>query len=169
MVEVRGRETGKLDQWLGGRFGWITVLAATLLAVATISPVLSGGFQGDDAWASVRSGRDFLALSHTSVFQQVWSDQMAWVTGNGRFFPLSSYGGFLFYLVNGNAFAYKAFIVALVAINLLLFRVFVIKVTHSRALGLFAILLPPLFFQVRYADDPLTSYQGLMQVVVLWM
>jgi hypothetical protein len=162
------RQPDKVDELLTGRFRWVTVTAAVLVGVGTVLPLLWGTFYGDDARTSVLFGRTLLALTRTSVVDMAVGTQLGIITGLGRLFPLSGYTTFLFYLVDGNAFAYKAFTVALIAVNLVVFRLFVLKVTRSQALGLFAILLPPLVFQVRYADDPLTSYHGLLQLIVLY-
>ncbi len=155
------------DAVFEGRRRWLLLTAASLLAFFTLSPILQGGFYADDAKKSLLSARYF-ALVGGSVLRSMIDSQASWIVGQGRFFPLSGYVDLVFYAVNGNALIYKLFILALVIVDLLLFRVLVVKLTRSQAMGLLALLLPPLIFQVRYADDALTTYQGLLQIVLLY-
>ena len=166
MGQKTPRNTGWLDRVTAPRFRWISTLLALLVSAVVLLPVLNSAFYGDDSWGSLK-GRTLLTLTHTSLLQEIWNYQVGWITSQGRFFPLSAYVTVLYYVIDGNVLAYKVFIVCMVLTNLLLFKLVVTRITGSRALGLLAITLVPLAFQLRYADDPLTSYQGLIQVVLL--
>jgi hypothetical protein len=158
-----GKATKSIGALLGQRRDLVLFVSALLLAALTLSPTLGGSFYGDDAWGSLYGPRLF-ELRNISVFQHAWETQAAWIS-SGRFFPLSGYSSFLFYAIDGNVLAYRLFLMALSLANVALLGVLVAKMTRSRAFALLAMLLVPLAFQLRFADDPLTTYTGLLQVV----
>ena len=157
---------GWLDRAFEGRSVWILVTAAVLLAFLLLSPLLGSVFYGDDVVNSLYAAKYFGA-SQTSLYDLIAGSLRA-TLGMGRLYPLGEYARILFYLVNGSTFAYKLFIILMVISNLLLFRVLVLKLTRSQGLGLLAMLLAPLMIQLRYTDDPITSYYGLLQIVMLY-
>jgi hypothetical protein len=160
---MMGKATKSIGALLGQRRDLVLFVSALLLAALTLSPTLGGSFYGDDAWGSLYGPRLF-ELRNISVFQHAWETQAAWIS-SGRFFPLSGYSSFLFYAIDGNVLAYRLFLMALSLANVALLGVLVAKMTRSRAFALLAMLLVPLAFQLRFADDPLTTYTGLLQVV----
>jgi hypothetical protein len=154
------------ERFFGERVWWARYCLVLAISAGVLSPVLASPFVGDDAWNSLLVQRYF-AFAHSSLWSAIVARNVSWATANGRFFPLSSYTMLLFYVVNGSAPLYKSFIVFLTLADIAVFGLLVERISRSRALGFAAMLVVPLTFQLVFGDDPLTSYQGLLQVVVI--
>jgi hypothetical protein len=165
-IEVGKRAARRAPQTPPDKREWLAGGAALALAAWLLSPILSENFIGDDSVASV-GGHTYYSLMHASLWHTIADQQLKWIVERGRFFPLSAFGTFVFYFVNGSAPAYKFYMVALMLVNLGLFGLITLQVTRSKALGLLAILVTPLLFQMKYGDDSLTTSAGLLQVIVL--
>jgi len=144
--------------------------AAFALAVISLSPLLESGLSGDDLPNSVSFARSVLHAQGNGLGQLI-HDTLASVpvwAASGRFFPLSGYAAFLFYFVDGHALALKLFVLALILVDLGLLGYLTTQMTGSRALGVLAILITPLLFQLRVAvyHDPIASFAGLLEVVL---
>jgi hypothetical protein len=146
--------------------------AALALAVISLSPLLESGFFGDDSgnsWGSARSvlqGQgiglaDLIHLSLTNVLREAQA---------GFFRPLSEYIYVLFYFVDGHALVLKLFVLALILVDLGLLCYLTTQITRSRALGVLAILITPLLFQIRLTaySDPIVAFAGILQVVLTY-
>jgi len=143
---------------------------ALALAVMSLSPVLASGFDGDDLGNSVGVARSVLEAQGQGLgdlIHSILASVPGWAQA-GRFFPLTAYGAFLFYVVDGTALVLKLFVIALILVDLGLLGYLATRITGSRTLGLLAILIAPLLFQLRIAvyHDPITAFSGLLQVVL---
>jgi hypothetical protein len=143
---------------------------ALALAVISLSPLLKSGFFGDDALNSVGFARSVLQAQGQGLGDLIGSilaHLPAWAE-SGRFFPLSGYSALLFYFVDGHAIALKLFVLALILVDLGLLGYLTTQMTGSRALGVLAILITPLLFQLRVTayHDPIVAFAGLLQVVL---
>jgi hypothetical protein len=154
------------------RDGRYLLLCGTALALAVISlsPLLGNGFNGDDLPNSVTFATSVLHAQGQGLgdlIHTVLASVPGWAQ-SGRFFPLSAYGVFLFYFVDGHALALKLFVLALILVDLGLLGYLTTQITGSRTLGVLAILITPLLFQFRTGvyHDPITAFSGLLQVVL---
>jgi hypothetical protein len=143
------------------------------MAVVSLSPLLDSGFVGDDSPNSVGVAKSALEVQGKGFGEIVhrFVDSIPRWASSGRFFPLSAYGGPLFFFVDENPLALKLFVLALVLLDLCLLAYLTTQVTGSRALGILAILITPLLLQFRVAvyHDPIVAYSGLLQVVVTYV
>jgi len=144
--------------------------AALALAVTSLSPLLGGGFDGDDLPNSVGYARSVLHVQGKDlgdIIQYILAAVPGWAQ-SGRFLPLGGYGAYLFYFVDGSALAMKLVVLALILVDLGLLGYLATQITGSRTLGVLAILITPLLFQFRTSvyHDPITAFSGLLQVVL---
>jgi hypothetical protein len=138
-------------------------VAPVVLAVVLLRPVLKTGYFSDDIVNSLVDG--VLRYHHLSLGELIALDITGWLRA-GRFFPLMIVlvrGSF--HLLPGLA-AYKGYLVAAVAVNLLLFARLVRRLTQSPALAGLAVLAAAALFQLRAYHDPLLSFHGFMQFVL---
>jgi hypothetical protein len=118
---------------------------ALALAVMSLSPVLASGFDGDDLGNSVGVARSVLEAQGQGLgdlIHSILASVPGWAQA-GRFFPLTAYGAFLFYVVDGTALVLKLFVIALILVDLGLRGYLATRITGSRTLGLLAILIAP--------------------------
>jgi hypothetical protein len=84
----------------------------------------------------------------------------AWVHGQGRFFPFAWYGYYVFFLFDV-LILYKISIVLFILSSVGMFGLLVRKLTGSAPWALFAMLVAPACFQLRFGNDPILSYHLL--------
>lgn len=142
---------------------WVLAMA---LAAFMLAPVLSSGFFSDDGVNSLVVPAA-VAAQHSSLLREVANAYGGAVKAIGRFFPFATYAVFLFWFVNGNLALYKWLILLLVLADLALFGRLVRALTASPAMGVLAIILPPLLFQFRFYSDPILAFGALPQVITL--
>jgi len=143
------------------------LIAGSLLAVLMLAPLLSSGFVSDDSFMSYTKGT-FLYYNQ-NLGDSIYSSIKGWLLNIGRFDPLSiALMNTLFTIIGQNAFIYKLTILIFIIINILSFGYFIKLMTASRSMSLLAILMAPLFFQIRIYHDPIVSFHLLMQVVFLF-
>lgn len=152
---------------------WLPIAAfaaALLVAAIVVSPILRSGFVGDDTLSSTGVGRSTLRLENVSLARAMYDGQLNWIH-QGRFFPISALTSVPLYLADGQAAWYKVYILGLVLLDLGLFGYFVRQASGSWALGVLAVLIPPLLFQFRSArfHDPILGFAGLLPIVVALM
>jgi hypothetical protein len=142
----------------------VLTFASVALAVVLLLPALRTGYLCDDDPNSLVDG--WLLYHHLGLGESI-VDEVKALAGQGRFFPL------MIVLMRGtfHAFptlaAYKAYLLAAVALNLLLFARLVRRLTGSAATGAVSVLTVAALFQFRIFDDPILAYHGFMQFVVL--
>ena len=137
------------------------LLPALLLIFIQLQPVLSGGFNWDDAFFSVEA--QSLRLTGESVFARVWQEIVEYLR-IGRINPFATFHFPVFYFMP-DVRVYKIFLVLLSLLNGFLFYRFLRLWSRDHSLSAAVLLLVPLCFQSRLYHDPLNSYYGLMQVM----
>lgn len=137
------------------------LLPALLLMFIQLQPVLSGGFNWDDAFFSVEA--QSLRLTGESVFARVWQEIVEYLR-IGRINPFATFHFPVFYFMP-DVRVYKVFLVLLSLLNGFLFYRFLRLWSREHSLSAAVFLLVPLCFQFRLYHDPLNSYYGLMQVM----
>ncbi|MGC8908557.1 MAG: hypothetical protein ACP5M0_14110 [Desulfomonilaceae bacterium] len=147
-------------EFLSPRRTLLLAIAALILNALCLLPLMNTPFLGDDSWCE-STIRGFAELTNTSLGQLWWAVEKDYVRG-GRWYPLVAYYYPLFYFATREV--YKALVIALILVNVLQFGALVKGVTRSASMALMAMLMPPLFFQLRLYHDPILSYYGLMQV-----
>lgn len=133
-----------------------------LLMFICLQPVLSGGFNWDDAFFSVEA--QAMRISGESIFRRVWKEIVDYVR-IGRINPFATFHFLVFYFIP-DAFAYKLMLVLLTILDGFLFYRFLSLLGKDSRPALAALLIVPLCFQLRLYHDPLNSYYGLMQVML---
>lgn len=164
---------GGLALWLGAFFpNLLTCLPkgrkfrlalALLPAVIMLQPVLTGGFNWDDAFISVKV--QVMRLRGESVFALVRDEIIEYIKV-GRLNPFAAFHYPVFYFLP-NAFAYKVFLLLLTLADACLFCRFLYEWQRDERLALGGTAAVCLCFQLRLYHDPLNSYYGLMQVLFL--
>lgn len=135
-------------------------VGALVFNLVFLLPLMQTPFLGDDSWCESTT-RGYLALTNTSLGQFWWAVEKDYIK-SGRWYPLITYYYPLFYFAGREA--YKALVIGLILINVAQFGALVNSVTRSKSMAIMAMLMPPLFFQLRLYHDPILSYYGLMQV-----
>ncbi len=136
---------------------------ALLLVFIVLQPVLTGGFNWDDAFFSVKA--QVMRLRGESVFARVWDEITEYMT-LGRLNPFATFHYPVFYFIP-NAFVYKVFLLFLTLADCYLFYRFLYEWQNDERLALGGIAAVCLCFQLRLYHDPLNSYYGLMQVLFM--
>ena len=137
------------------------LLPALLVMFISLQPVLSGGFNWDDAFFSVEA--QSLRLTGEPVFARVWREIVEYIR-IGRINPFATFHFPVFYFMP-DVRVYKTFLVALSLLNGFLFYRFLRLWSRDESLSVTVLLLLVLCFQFRLYHDPLNSYYGLMQVM----
>ncbi len=144
-------------------------LAITILTFAYLYPVLDSGFICDDSFNSLIHGA---AVNRgVSIWDMIANDEKYWFD-IGRVFPP---GPFILLLFDALAFAakprlyFKLYLVLMTLVNVWLCGMVVEKLTHSKRLKLFVMLIIPVFFQIALNTfNPLYAFHGLLQSVMLF-
>ena len=128
-------------------------------------PLLKSGFIGDDSYNAQIKGRLF--YENINIFNFYFRETLAWYWNNGRFFPLSLSMYFIFYLIN-EPIIVKSFYFTLIIINLIYFFKIINYFTNSKKIGLLFCVLVATSIQLRLWHDPVLSFHGLMQTLLLF-
>lgn len=144
-------------------------LAIMVFVFVYLYPILNSGFYYDDSLNSLIHGAKVNENAHISDYfigsQYYWFNQ-------GRVFPLGPLVYYLFEVITyteNAVFFYKLFIVLLTLVNVWLCGVLIEKISHSKRLKLFVMLVLPVFFQIAVSTfNALYSFHGLLQNVMLF-
>lgn len=162
LIRLNELSEGKFsaNRGLSGRFTKILVLIYLLLGLL---PVLKSGFYWDDAFFSVQLPA--LRLNNVSIWRQTWDEIVRYVL-RGRVNPFATFQFLSFYLLTDERM-YKAFLVLLTVASSWSFWLMIRTLFNDERRSLLILLLLPLCFQLRLYHDPLVSYYGLMQMLLL--
>jgi hypothetical protein len=153
-------------EWLGrgsGRQHVLAILGVVVLAAVCLTPTLKIGYVSDDNHSSLRPGR--LRVANRS-FAAVTVENMRSSMQEGRFYPLHwwAYNG-VFCLIQ-DVYFYKFYILILVTSNLLLFILFLSKISGDTGFACLTAILTLMLIQIRAYHDPILSFFGLLQILV---
>ncbi len=137
------------------------LLLALLVMFICLQPVLSGGFNWDDAFFSVEA--QAMRISGEPIFDRVWREIVEYVR-IGRINPFATFHFLVFYFIP-DVFAYKLLLLVLTMLCAFLFYRFIRLWDGEPRTAQVMLLAVPLCFQLRLYHDPLNSYYGLMQVM----
>lgn len=137
------------------------LLLALLLMFICLQPVLSGGFNWDDAFFSVEA--QAMRISGEPIFSRVWREIVEYVR-IGRINPFATFHFLVFYFIP-DAAAYKLLLLGLTLLCGYLFYRFLRLWGRDPRPALIGLTAAALCFQLRLYHDPLNSYYGLMQVM----
>jgi len=154
------RNLFKPHEFLSSRQALLLTVAALILNLLFLLPLMKTPFLGDDSWCE-STIRGFMELTNTSLGQLCWAVEKDYLKG-GRWYPLVTYYYPLFYFASRET--YKALVIGLILVNVMQLGVLVRSITRSQSMAIMAMLMPPLFFQLRLYHDPILSYYGLMQL-----
>ncbi len=150
----------RFPELLSGRNILIYAAGALILNLLVLLPLIETPYLGDDSWCE-STIRGYMELTNTSLGQLWWAIEKDYITA-GRWYPFVTYYYPLFYFAGRET--YKALIIGLIIINIIQFGALVRSLTKSQTMAIMAMLMPPLFFQLRLYHDPILSYYGLMQI-----
>ncbi len=140
--------------------------AVIILSLMMLAPMLESGYNSDDILNSMTKG--VVLEDNQTVASYAFSILQNWLFHEGRIFPLAvAFYSFFYYVTN--LYLYKLIILGLIIVDLLVFGYFIQLLTKSRAIGYLAILVTPLFFQFRLYHDPILSFSGLLQTILLFV
>lgn len=149
------------------KFKQFSMLASLIIAISIISfqlkPVLDSGYYFDDLTNSQISG--ILHFERQNIWQYTVSRFITLTNNLGRIHP-GLYLYYYFYVFNTLS-AYKISIVILNIIVVMLFSHYLFSLFNSRKIGILSLLLIPLSFQMREYHDAITSYNGLLQIILI--
>jgi hypothetical protein len=167
-MEAHSPHVARLAQvgWLGRRPGLrytLTILGLVVLAALCLAPTLKTGYISDDNFSSLKPG--VLRVNNRSLAAWILDDMRSSMQ-KGRFYPLHwlPFNG-VFCLIQ-NVYYYKVYILLLVVSNLLLFILFVRKISGDTGFACLAASLTLMLIQLRAFHDPILSFFGLLQLLV---
>ena len=140
---------------------WKSEILILLITIFSLKPLFHSGYYWDDAINS--TAYLFEKYDHLTLLQNVLIFMRKYLE-LGRINVLSCYYYFLFYIENVSL--YKAVIIGLVGVDMLLLGLLVREICGSKRISRFAMLLIPVLIQFRAYQDPVTGFYGLMQVVL---
>ena len=143
----------------------IFIISIIFIITYYFVPLLKSGFIGDDSYNAQIKGRLF--YENINIFDFYFRETLAWYWNNGRFFPLSLSMYFIFYLIN-EPIIVKSFYFALIIINLIYFFKIINYFTNSKKISLLFCVLVATSIQLRLWHDPVLSFHGLMQTLLLF-
>ncbi len=141
-------------------------LVLVLLAIAMVlGPVLGTPFYGDDIFNSQRSAA--LAADGQSAWSYAIDNTRRWMTGQGRFFPVSAVENTLVFDNVHARWLYKALQLGVATTAIGLVGILTAVLTRNRKLGLLTALLVLPGVQFRYWFDPLHSFGLLVPMLAI--
>ena len=143
----------------------ILIISIVFIITYYFVPLLKSGFIGDDSYNAQIKGRLF--YENINIFDFYFRETLAWYWNNGRLFPLSVSMYFFFYLIN-EPIIVKSFYFTLIIINLIYFFKIINYFTNSIKLSLLLCILVATSIQLRLWHDPVLSFHGLMQTLLLF-
>lgn len=151
------------------RWGLSLATIAAIVAYVALSllPLLSSGYYSDDLISSTLRGQ--LQLRGVSFVESVIAQNRAWVVLNGRLFPVHLLTLNAISYVSYDLPVYKALLLSLNVINVLLFGYLLFLHTGHRSTSCLGMLLLPTLFQFRLYHDPILSFFGMMQIFVAFL
>lgn len=140
---------------------WKSEILILLITILSLKPLFHSGYYWDDAVNSTaylfEKYDQLPLLQNLLIFMRKYLEL-------GRINVLSCYYYFLFYIENVSI--YKAIIIGLVGVDMLLLGLLVREIGGSRKISRLAMLLIPVLIQFRAYQDPVTGFYGLMQVIM---
>tara|TARA_Y100000816_G_C26104948_1_gene586810 strand:+ start:2184 stop:3911 length:1728 start_codon:yes stop_codon:yes gene_type:complete len=138
----------------------------TFFSAYYLFPLLISGFIGDDLYNSQIRGRLF--YEDINILEFYYRETISWYWNNGRLFPISMFAYFTFFFLK-SALAVKIYIVSLILLNLIIFSKIIYYLTNSKKITLLFYLLILSSFQFRLWHDPILSFHGLIQTLLLFI
>jgi hypothetical protein len=143
-----------------------TYFIIIMLSLIILSPMLNTGYISDDSLDSLFRGS--VPLAGESLLHHIYSMARNSIIYGGRFRPLVSLYTSTIFILIPSLYLYKMSILFLIITNILLFRYLVQLMTGSKTLSFLCLLFLPLLFQFRFYHDPILSFGGLEQTILLY-
>lgn len=129
-------------------------------------PILLAGYYADDAINGLT--RRHLLLTHDALFSFSSGIFLQWLHG-GRIFPFALFSTYYFTYIFHSVMVYQAARMGCIWLSLFCVAWFVKLVSQQRSSALLALFFIPLFWSVREACDPLTSFAILLPLVTIFI
>ena len=154
------------------RLAWATafwvrhegLLAVLIFAGCFLSPLLRSPFVGQDMLTSSIAGELHV---RDCTLGELAREQLRSDLAKGQLTPLASFAGPYVSYFTSNVVVHKRLVLALVLMNLLLFYGLLRCWSVNAAVAQLGVLCLVLLFQMRMNDDPILSFQGLMQLLTM--
>jgi hypothetical protein len=134
-----------------------------VLAAVFLSPALRTGYWAEDVILSLVPGE--LKVTGMSLGEKLLERQEKYLQ-LGRFFPVTPVLQVLAFALTRDVVAYKAYLVAGVLLDLMLFQVWIRRLSGDADFACLATCLTIGLFQFRVYMDPILAYYGQMQLMI---
>ena len=149
-----------------GQTGRLVLYGTVVLyLLLSFQPLLNSGYYSDDITSTSLRGK--LAYENKSLLTHVAEEMKFGVTQLGRFLPCGSLFGSVILYFAYDPHLYKLIIMLLLVADVLLFGYLLQLLFEDRSFSIAAMLLLPLFFQFRLYHDPILSFAGGLQIIIL--
>jgi len=145
---------------------YLPYLVIAVYVFLSLSPMLTSGYYSDDLMNSEIKGQ--IGLQHSTLIKYIYTAINQWIK-LGRFFPIGLIVTYTVAYFSYNLIFYKLFLVMLVLTNVILLGILMSKICKDRNVSFLAMLLLPILFQFRLYHDPITSFDGMLQVFMFFM
>lgn len=162
LLRLNALSGGKFSASIGLSERFANVLTFAFILISLL-PVLDSGFYWDDAFFSVQL--PYLRMEGASILTRTW-DEIALYALRGRINPFATFQFIFFYFLT-DARVYKVFLILLTVLSCVSFWLLAKKLYGTDRLTRLILLALPLCFQLRIYHDPLVSYYGLMQMLMI--
>lgn len=143
----------------------LLLLVSIIFNTLVLSNILKSDYFGDDLYNFQVPG--LIPSDYSSIFDFASRNITGWM-GHGRFFPGTAFSFFVFDIFN-TVFLYKLLQLSVTLLSISLFAYLIYILSKDRYLSLMLLFLTPLFFQYRYYHDPFLSFNGLMQILFIYV
>ena len=155
--------SNKLDGIKGYLWKYKWELIIFIYTILSMLYVLNSAFMYDDGTYYFLKGE--VLLHDSNINEMAGNSVVGWITGEGRFFPLSVYSYYFYYFLS-NPVIYHTVSIVSVGINVLMFGNLVGKITGSRKTKLILMTVITLFFQIYTVyHNTIISYHMYMQIL----
>lgn len=142
----------------------LSIAAIVAYVALSLLPLLSSGYYSDDLTNSTLRGQ--LQVQGSSFIEYLIETNRFWIHSNGRLFPVHLFTISVISYISSSLTIYKALLLSLNVITVLLFGYMLLLHTENRATAYLGMLVLPILFQFRLYHDPILSFCGMLQVFV---
>lgn len=134
------------------------------LAALGLAPALGAGYWAEDIYYSAMIPAN--PILHDSTWLAETSDQVRHSLLVGRFYPITPVITAAAFALFRSVVAYKAYIVGMTLVDVVLFYALVRRLTGRKGFALLAGMMAVGLFQFRLSVDPILGYYGQIQWVI---
>ena len=140
----------------------LRIMLTTVFLTLVVAPLVAVPYLGDDV-----ANRSWANTSWSQSIQSAWDLQLAWIQGQGRFFPGSALYSLPLWHVFDTRIAYHMYLLALNLLLIALVGLLIYRFTRSGFVTGTAMLFFGGCLQARWALDGLPAFAGLVQYTLV--